>query len=182
MKTKETLKRFFLTGAVLYTIMSACILIISALNMGDSSAVSDTSAHYLNVSTHLFLLLFAYFASLGVCLAKSDIIPKSARIFIEAFGFIGGFFFFFVLPMKRGFSGSVMLTIGFAVAYVIIRTLICIILYDEKEGPKKAAEAAAKNASEKQMKAQNASAKSKKTQKKMKDEEYVSLFSDKSDK
>lgn len=182
MNKKEFAKGVFIKGALLYTLVSACILIISALVTGDSGQVTETGGQFLKISTHLFLLIYAYIASLASNICKIEKIPYSAKLFIHAAGYIGGFFFFFVLPLNRGFSGSVMLTLGFAAAYVIVRVLISIITYDEKGAKQNASDKSSKKSST--VSNSNSSAKVTKKSKpaKMKDEEYTSLFSSKSSK
>ena len=190
MNTKEFIKKLLVTGAVIYTAISACALIISALVMGDSESVTETGGQFINITTHLFMLVFAYFSSLSICISKLDSVPSSAKAFIEGFGFIGGFFFFLVLPLKRGFTGSVMLTVSFAIVYIIVKTLISIITYDEKQGRIKPEHSKNKNNSGANKPASTKTAqktsKPKKEKaekpKKMKDEEYTSLFTSKSDK
>lgn len=192
MNTKEFIKKLLVTGALIYTGISACALILSALVMGDSESVTQSSGQFINITTHLFMLVFAYFASLSICISKLDSIPSSAKPFIEGFGYIGGFFFFLVLPLKRGFTGSIMLTISFAVVYIIVKVLISIITYDEHQGRTKPVhDKKKKNVSSGKLTATDKPNQKSKTgsekvkaekQKKMKDEEYTSLFSSKSDK
>ena len=78
-------------------------------------------------------------------------------------------------------KGSVKLTVIFAIGYIIVKTLISIITYDEKGGKEKknAKNTSGKNSS-KQKKTAPTSAKPTKATKKMKDEEYTSLFTPKS--
>lgn len=192
MNTKEFIKKLLVTGALIYTGISACALIVSALVMGDSESVTQSSGQFINITTHLFMLVFAYFASLGICISKLDSVPSSAKPFIEGFGYIGGFFFFLVLPLKRGFTGSVMLTVSFAIIYIIVRVLISIIAYDEHQGrvkpvhdkKKKNSGSGKPAAAEKPIQKSKPNSEKVKAQKpkKMKDEEYTSLFSSKSDK
>ena len=191
MNKKEFAKKLLITGALIYTALSACSLIISALIMGDSDSVTQSGGQFINITTHLFMLVFAYFASLGICLSHLESVPSSAKPFIEGFGFIGGFFFFLVLPLKRGFTGSIMLTVSFALIYIVIRVLISIIAYDEHQGRTKPTHnkkkkggtskpaTAEKSTQSSKPKAEKATAEK---PKKMKDEEYTSLFSSKSDK
>lgn len=181
MNKKEFAKSTLYTGAIIYTAISAAVLIISALLMGDSNAVTESGGKFINISTHLFILVFAFFASITSNICKIEKISDAAKIFIHAFGYIGGFLFFLVLPLKRGFSGSVKLTVIFAIGYIIVKTLISIITYDEKGGKEKknAKNTSGKNSS-KQKKTAPTSAKPTKATKKMKDEEYTSLFTPKS--
>lgn len=183
MNKKEFAKSILTTGAIIYTAISAAVLIISALLMGDSNSVTESGGQFLNISTHLFILVFSFFASATTSICKLDKIPESAKVFIHAFGYIGGFFFFLVLPLKRGFSGSIKLTLAFAIGYIIIKTLISIITYDEKGGKEKAQKDAKSNSGKKNStKPAPAQKKPQKPSKKMKDEEYTSLFTSKSDK
>lgn len=181
MNKKEFAKGVLITGALLYTFLSACILIISALVMGNSGQVTEIGGQFLKISTHLFLLAYAYIASLASNICKIEKIPYSAKLFIHAAGYICGFFFFFVLPLKRNFSGSVMLTLGFAVAYVIVRVLISIITYDEK-GAKQNASTKSSKKNDSASKNKTAQASKKSRPGKMKDEEYTNLFSTKNSK
>lgn len=192
MNKKEFAKKLLTFGALIYTAISACSLIISALVMGDSESVTQNSGQFINITTHLFMLIFAYFASLAICISKLDSVPSSAKPFIEGFGFIGGFFFFLVLPLKRGFTGSIMLTVSFAVVYVIVKALISIITYDEKQGrtkpihDKKKKNTGANKPATAEKPAQKSKPQTEKVKaekpKKMKEEEYTNLFSSKSDK
>ena len=180
MNKKEFAKSTLISGAIIYTAISAAVLIISALLMGDSDSVTEAGGKFINVSTHLFILVFSFFASIASNVCKLEKIPASAKVFIHAFGYIGGFFFFLVLPLKRGFSGSIKLTVAFAIGYIIVKTLISIITYDEKGGKEKMQKAA--KASANKSKSSSHAVSAKKPQKKMKDEEYTSLFTPKSDK
>lgn len=183
MNKKQFAKNVFTTGAILYTVVSVAFLIISALLLGDSDSISESMGRFITISNYLFILAFAFFASIASNICKLDKIPDSAKVFINAFGYIGGFFFFIVLPKKQGFTGAVTITLLFAVGYIILKTLIHIITYDEKGGKEKMQKM--EKASATKNKSKNvtpAPKKNAKTQKKMKDEEYVSLFSSKSDK
>ena len=180
MNKKEFAKSTLYTGAMIYTAISAAVLIISALLMGDSNAVTESGGKFINISTHLFILVFAFFASIASNICKIEKIPESAKIFIHAFGYIGGFLFFLVLPLKRGFSGSVKLTVIFAIAYIVVKTLISIITYDENGGKTKNVKNSSGKKSSKPQKTAPAPTKSTKATKKMKDEEYTSLFTPKS--
>ena len=191
MNTKEFIKKLLVTGALIFTAISACSLIISALIMGDSESVTESGGQFINIKTHLFMLVFGYFASLAICISKLESIPSPARPFIEGFGYIGGFFFFLVLPLKRGFTGSIMLTVSFAIIYIIVKVLISIIAYDENQGRTKpthnkkkkggANKPATVEKSVPSSKVKSEKAKAEKP-KKMKDEEYTSLFSSNSNK
>ena len=196
MTTKEFMKKLLVTGALIYTAISACSLIISALIMGDSESVTEAGGQFINLTTHIFMLVFAYFASLGVCISSLESVPSSAKPFIEGFGYIGGFFFFLVLPLKRGFTGSIMLTVSFALVYIIVKVLIGIITYDENQGRTKpvhnkkkkggANRPSVKSAKPEAEKAKIDKVKPEKVKtvkpQKMKDEEYTSLFTSNSDK
>ena len=131
-----------------------------------------------------FILIFSFFASLATNICKLEKVPASAKIFIQAFGYIGGFFFFLVLPLKRGFSGSIKLLFTFAIIYVVVKTLIAIIVYDENGGKEKKNQHKEKSSGATKSKPANVKPTPAKPQKskKMKDEEYTSLFSSKSDK
>lgn len=180
MNKKEFAKGILTTGAIIYTAVSAAVLIITALLLGDSDSVSESAAQYITISNYLYILVFSFFASIATNICKLDKISASSKIFIHAFGYIGGFFFFFMLPKKAGFTSTITLTLAFAVGYIIIRALIHIITYDEKSGKEKMQKI--EKASSKSKSAKPTTTKSAKVQKKMKDEEYVSLFTSKSDK
>ena len=59
MNKKEFAKSILTTGAIIYTAISAAVLIISALLMGDSNSVTESGGQFLNISTHLFILVFS---------------------------------------------------------------------------------------------------------------------------
>ena len=181
MNKKEFAKNILTTCAIIYTVVSLSFLIISALLLGDTDSIAESTGKFITISNYLFIFAFALFASIASNICKLDKIPDSAKIFINAFGYIGGFFFFIVLPKKQGFTGTVTITLMFAVGYIILKTLIHIITYDEKGGKEKM-QKMEKASMTKNKSAKPAHTKSAKTQKKMKDEEYVSLFSSKSDK
>lgn len=180
MNKKEFAKNILTTCAIIYTVVSLSFLVISALLLGDTDSIAESTGKFITISNYLFIFAFALFASIASNICKLDKIPDSAKIFINAFGYIGGFFFFIVLPKKQGFTGAVTITLMFAVGYIILKTLIHIITYDEKGGKEKMQKM--EKASITKSKNKPAPQKSAKAQKKMKDEEYVSLFSSKSDK
>ena len=113
-----------------------------------------------------------------VTLLTRGMLPEGFHI--GTLGIMGGFLFFLVLPLKRGFSGSVKLTVIFAIAYIVVKTLISIITYDENGGKTKNVKNSSGKKSSKPQKTAPAPTKSTKATKKMKDEEYTRLFTPKS--
>ena len=135
----------------------------------------------IGVDTHLFFLAFSLFSAISITVAKFEKIPSSAKYFIEGGGMATGFLLFVVLTRDGMQLGKACAwTLGFIAAYAIARVVIAILRYDEKGGKEKMQKM--EKASMTKSKNKPAPQKSAKAQKKMKDEEYVSLFSSKSDK
>ena len=133
MNTKEFFKRAANLTAVVYTITSA-IIVLGALFAGSGGA---GMMKVTDVKTHLFLFLFSIFSGMSITLSKHPKVASSAKYFVEGGGMTLSFLLFVVLP-KDGmkFAKACGWLFGFIIAYILVRVVISIMVYDEKSTKK----------------------------------------------
>ena len=168
MSTKEFFKKTFNLMAIVYTVASAIIVLGALMAGADETGLMKVT----DVKTHLFLFLFSFFSALGIVIARS---PKvsSVKYLIEGGSMTVSFLLFIVLPKRNmKFTTACGWVLGFIVAYVLVKVIISILVYDEKSGKKKA-KANKKPVKENQKKTAAVSG----GKNKPKDAEYTSLFS-----
>lgn len=173
MNTKNSIKKIFSLMAAIYTVASAIIVLGALMAGADETGLMKVT----DVKTHLFLFLFSFFSALSVAFARS---PKvsSVKYLIEGGGMSLSFLLFIVLPKNMKFTTSCGWLFGFIVAYVLVKVVISILVYDEKSG-KKPSKSNKKATKEKKTNTDAVS----RPKTKQKDAEYTSLFSsDKKDK
>lgn len=112
MKNNGLLRYFFSCGAIIYTLGSALILIISLL------LSEGASASILAPKSFLFFLCFAYMISLGNTLFKIERISAPIRRLIHAVCYILGLFAF-VLLCGMKFAYCAIVTAIFGIIYAI---------------------------------------------------------------
>ena len=112
MKTKDLLKYFFSCGALIYTIGSVIILVISL------AASESYAASILAPKPFLFFLGFAYLISLGNTLYRIDTISHPIRRLLHALCYIVGFWAFIALCGVK-FAFAAIFAALFAVIYAI---------------------------------------------------------------
>lgn len=112
MKTKDLIKYFFSCGALIYTVGSVLILLIS-LGASDSA-----SASLLAPKPFLFFLGFAYLVSLGNTLFKIESITPVVRRLLHCLCYVLGFFAFVILCGVK-FAYAAIFTAVFALIYAI---------------------------------------------------------------
>lgn len=170
MSTKEFFKKAFNLTAIVYTITSA-IIVLGALFAGaDESGMMKVT----DVKTHLFMFLFAFFSALSIMLSKLKGVASFAKYFVEGGGMSLSFLLFIVIPKDNmNFTKACGWTLGFIIAYVLVRVVISIMVYDEKSTNRKVKES--QKASKKKAKKAREDALNGKNKKNA--EEYTSLFS-----
>ena len=169
MTTKEFIKKSLTLTAIIYTIVSAIVVITALFAGADDSGMMRVT----DVKTHLFLFAFSIISAIGSSVAHLPIIPNSAKYFIEGGCMTLSFLLFVVLPRPdMTFPKACGWLIGFAIAYVLVRVVIAIIKHDEKSTGKKIK--ANKKAARKEAKKARTDAISDKSRKS--EPEYTNLF------
>lgn len=150
-------KRILSLGAIYYTVASAVLLAFSAM--------LDTGMSVLAPSRFLLLLLCSYLMSLGTGLNESFSNHTAGRV-CHAICYIGGFFFCILLPYNKGFAFTVIALALFSAVYAAVCIIKSIVMHKNKQDvdvnktPRKT------------------DTKKAKSNKKIKQTEYKSLFSD----
>lgn len=121
MKAKQIFKNILFWGALYYTVITALLIVINLLMRGDSAQV------VIDPTQFLLVLLFSYIAAGCSRIAAIDTLPRSLGVLISAVGHIGGFFLCLVLPSNTGFTGSVIITLLFAIAYAIVAVTVALV-------------------------------------------------------
>ncbi len=120
MKNNSLIKYFFSCGAIIYTVGSALILIISLL------LSEGASASILAPKPFLFYLGFAYVISLGNTLFRVERISSPIRRLIHALTYILGVFAF-VLLCGMKFAYCAIVAAIFGIIYAAVTFVVALI-------------------------------------------------------
>ena len=133
MNTKGFFKKALNLTAIVYTITSLVIVLGALFAGADETGMMKVT----DVKTHLFLFLFSFVSAISIAVAK---LPKlsSAKYLVEGGGMSLSFLLFVVLPKSNiKFPTACGWLFGFIVAYILVRVVISIMVYDEKSAGKK---------------------------------------------
>ena len=112
MDNKSILKSFVARGAVIYTALSTCLIVLSML------VSENASVKILVPKQFLFLLLFSFVLSLGGVFLKIYSLPSVWPRVLHALCFIGGFALFLLLCGVK-FAPLIISDAVFALIYLI---------------------------------------------------------------
>ncbi len=113
MKIKALFKKFVIHGAVIYTIGSVTLLIVSRLFTKNAESQIDSYSF-------LCFALFSYILSLGSTLYASDTFPHAISTLIHALCYNLGFFaFIYMILPDTEFAFAIIFTAIFAIFYAI---------------------------------------------------------------
>ncbi len=121
MKIKDLIKRFVAQGAIIYTVGSLSIMLISLL------ISQSESVKLIEPQPYFYFALFSYLMSLGSVISLSKAFPAPTGRAIHAICYIGGFFLFVMLIGNSGqyeqsnisFAVAVIFTVIFAIFYTV---------------------------------------------------------------
>ncbi len=121
MNAKEFFKKFISHGAVLYTVFSVFLLLISLM------LSEQTASKFLQAKDFLYIALYSYILSLGSTLFASGYFSVPVSRLIHAICYNLGFLSFLLLREMK-FSTAVILTVIFAVIYTAAAFITSLII------------------------------------------------------